>query len=120
MGKYPRVGGDGGSVPFTPADAPAVTDELLEHIFVGKPRKKGGWDGGHGFGAGKGKSEFPQSWDRPKIRSSIERVLQTPDEIIRRGATLVFTATVDGLRMRVRVRGRQGPSQLWTAYPVSN
>jgi hypothetical protein len=54
---------DGGEVGFTPENPPAVTEALLDHIIEGKP-KKGGWNGGHAFGAGKGKSEFPESWDR--------------------------------------------------------
>ncbi|PQM47109.1 EndoU domain-containing protein [Mycobacterium talmoniae] len=104
-------------MPFTPDNAPKVTDAQLAHILVGKP-KKNGWSGGHGFGAGKGKSEFPESWDRTKIRDAIDQVLVQPAEIIRKGSTLYFRASVDGLPLAVRVKGRvHGRVQVWTAYP---
>lgn len=118
--QYPPVGGAGGPVPFTPDNPPAVTDEVLEHIIVGMP-KRNGWDGGHGYGAGHGKSEYPEGWDTATIRTAIENVLANPDTIERRGATLLFRGVYEGVRIEARVRGRsQGKPKLWTAYPVED
>lgn len=117
---YPTVGGAGGPVPFTPDNPPPVTDEVLDHIVVGRP-KGDSWTGGHGFGAGRGKTEYPEGWDAGKIRTAIETVLAAPDEIVRSGSTLYFRATYDGVRIEARVRGRaQGKPKLWTAYPLED
>jgi hypothetical protein len=105
--RYPKVKGAGGEVPFTPANPPTVTDKVLDHILDG-----------HGFGAGKGKPEFPKSWDRKKVRSAVEQVLHAPDEIECKGSTLYFRGKVGGQWVEVRVRGRQGPPKVWTAYPL--
>lgn len=119
-GRYPPVEG-GGEVPFTPDDAPEVTDERLKHIMVGEPRKGGdAWSGGHGFGVGKGKAEFPQSWTRDVVKAAIEEILTDTTairRIRRRGATLYFHGTAKGVALVVVVRGRSGPPKLWTAYP---
>jgi hypothetical protein len=64
--RYPQVQG-GGDVPFTPEDAPPVTQERLEHILKGE-MKGHRWSGGHGPGAGKGKTEFPAVWTTDKIK----------------------------------------------------
>lgn len=118
--QYPPVGGDGGTVPFTPDNPPPVTDEVLDHIIVGRP-KRDGWSGGHGFEEGHDKSEFPdRSWDRAKIRAAIESVLAEPADITRRGSTLLFRGTYDGVDIEARVRGRAGKPTLWTAYPVQD
>lgn len=117
--RYPPVGGAGGGMPFTPDNPPPVTDEVLDHIIVGKPRK-GGWDGGHGHGAGHGKSEYPKGWDAAKIRAAIEQVLAEPDTITRSGSTLYFRGTYDGVRIEARARGRAGKPKLWTAYPLED
>lgn len=116
---YPPVGGDGGDLPFTRDNPPQVTDKVLDHIIVGAPTK-GGWDGGHGYGAGHGKSEFPEGWGRPEIKTAVESVLANPDEIVRRGSTLYFRGTYEGVQIEARVRGRQGPAKLWTAYPLED
>lgn len=100
---------DGGSVLFTPENAPEVTDEVLQHIM-----------GGHGFGAGKGKAEFPEGWDADKVRSAIESVLRGPEEIQRLGSTLYLRGVVDGQGIELRVRARIGPPKLWTAYPIDS
>ncbi|TDH50772.1 EndoU domain-containing protein [Mycobacterium talmoniae] len=118
MRRYPAVKG-GGRVPFTPQNPPAVTDEALQHILTGRPVAKGrSWSGGHGHGTGKGKSEFPAGWDAAKIKVAIEQVLMGPDEIERKGSTLYFRGRVFGQEVEARVRGRNGPPQLWTAYPL--
>ncbi len=117
-GKYPTVKG-GGTVPFTPDDPPEVTDELMHHIMVGSPTKNG-WEGGHAFGAGHDKTEFPEGWDADKVRAAIESVLRAPGEIQRLGSTLYFRGVVDGQRLELRVRGRSGPPKLWTAYPIDS
>lgn len=115
--RYPRVGGDGGEVPFTPDGRPPITEDLLDHVMDGSP-KKDGWDGGHGFGTGRGKSEFPESWDRTRVAEAIDEVLRSPDEIERNGSTLYFRGTVGGQPLTVRVKGRmQGRPKVWTAYP---
>lgn len=115
--KYPQVVGDGGEVGFSPENPPAITEAQLDHVMVGTP-KKAGWDGGHAFGAGKGKSEFPESWDRAKVRDVINQVLRTPVEIERSGSTLYFRGTADGQLVTVRVKGRMhGKARIWTAYP---
>jgi hypothetical protein len=89
----------------------------LDHILIGEA-KKGGWHGGHAFGAAKGKSEFPESWGRTEVRGGIDRALRQPAEIVRRGSTLYFRAVVDGQPMTVRVKGRtHGHVRIWTAYP---
>jgi hypothetical protein len=117
--RYPKVKG-GGQVPFTPENPPPVTDETLQHIIVGAPINRGrSWSGGHGPGAGKGRSEFPESWDQAKIKSAIEQLLVAPEEIQRRGSTLFFRGRVFGQPIEARVRARHGPPQLWTAYPLS-
>ncbi|MBS9536034.1 EndoU domain-containing protein [Mycobacterium sp. M1] len=80
--------------------------------------KKNGWDGGHAFGAGRGKSEFPRLWDRGQVRAAIEEVLRSPAQIERAGSTLYFRGTVGGQLITVRVKGRmQGHAKIWTAYP---
>jgi hypothetical protein len=79
--RYPPVEG-GGEVPFTPANPPEVTDERLDHIMVGEPRRRGqAWSGGHGYGAGNGKAEFPLSWMREVVKAAIEQVLTDPTSI---------------------------------------
>lgn len=114
--EYPPVGGDGGQVPFTPANPPTVTDKILDHIMVGEPRRSG-WYGGHGPGAGRGKSEFPAGWDRDRVREAVEQLLVAPESIERTGSTLVFRGTIDGVPIVALARGRVGPPLLWTAYP---
>lgn len=118
--RYPPVEG-GGVVPFTPDNPPEVTDERLDHIMVGEPRRRGrAWSGGHGYGAGKSKAEFPESWSRDHVRHAIELVLtdiSTITLIRRTGAALHFHGTVNGVALVVVVRGRPGPPKLWTAYP---
>lgn len=118
--RYPPVEG-GGEVPFTPDRPPEVTDERLDHIIVGEPRRRGqAWSGGHGHGAGKGKAEFPQSWTREVVKAAIERILRDPPSIAsirRKGSKLEFRGTANGLPIVVVVRGRHGPPKLWTAYP---
>lgn len=118
--RYPPVGGAGGDIPFTPDNPPPVTDEVLDHIIVGKPRKGGSWDGGHGYGAGHGKSEYPEGWDAAKIRAAVEHVLAEPEEITRSGSTLHFRGTYEGVRIEARARGRAGKPKLWTAYPLED
>jgi hypothetical protein len=111
----------GGEVPFTPDNPPEVTDERLNHIMVGEPRRRGrAWSGGHGFGAGRGKAEFPESWTRDVVRGAIEQVVTDPVSIVsirRKGSKLEFRGLVDKLSIVVVVRGRYGPPRLWTAYP---
>ena len=104
-------------MPFTPANPPTVTEKILDHIMVGEQRKSG-WYGGHGPGAGRGKSEFPTGWDRAKVRDAVERLLVAPEAIERYGATLYLRGTIDGVAIEARARGRSGPPQLWTAYPI--
>ena len=115
---YPAVEG-GGEVPFTPDNTPGVTDERLDHIMVGEPRRRDqAWSGGHGFGAGKGKAaEFPQTWTHAVVKAAIEQVLSDPASIRRKGSKLEFRGVVDGLLIVVVVRGRSGPPKMWTAYP---
>lgn len=111
----------GGEVPFTPDHPPEVTEERLDHIIVGEPRRHGRtWSGGHGYGAGKGKAEFPQSWTRDVAKAAIEQVLRDASSIRhirRKGAALYFHGTVNDVALVVVVRGRLGPPKLWTAYP---
>jgi hypothetical protein len=117
---YPAVEG-GGEVPFTPDNPPEVTDERLDHIMIGEPRRRGqAWSGGHGFGVGRGKAEFPETWTRTVVKAAIEQVLSDPasiESIRRKGSTLEFRGVVMGVSIVVVVRGRQGPPKLWTAYP---
>lgn len=118
--RYPSVDG-GGGVPFTPEHPPEVTPERLDHIMIGEQRRHGlAWSGGHGYGAGKGKTEFPPNWSREVVQAAIERVLSDVASIIsirRRGSRLEFRGTVNGICVVVVVRGRHGPPKLWTAYP---
>lgn len=118
--RYPPVEG-GGEVPFTPDHPPEVTDERLDHIMAGEPRRRGqAWSGGHGYGAGRGKAEFPRSWTREVVKTAIEQVLTDPASIAsirRRGSKLEFRGTANRLSIVVVVRGRHGPPKLWTAYP---
>jgi hypothetical protein len=118
--RYPPVEG-GGDVPFTPDHPPEVTDERLDHIMVGEPRRRGqAWSGGHGYGAGKGKAEFPRSWAREVVKAAIDQILTDPRSIAsirRRGSKLEFRGTANGLPIVVVVRGRHGPPKLRTAYP---
>lgn len=118
--RYPPVEG-GGEVPFTPEYPPEVTEERLDHIMVGEPRRHGQtWSGGHGYGAGEGKAEFPQSWTRDVVKAAIEQVLGATSSIRhirRKGAALYFHGTVNDVVLVVVVRGRLGPPKLWTAYP---
>jgi hypothetical protein len=58
-GRYPRFIAD-------------LAPERRRHILVGDPPPRTG--GGHRFGAGRGKSEFPESWSDDDI---VERVMQT-------------------------------------------
>jgi hypothetical protein len=109
---------DATEVPFTPDNTPGVTDERLDHIMVGEPRRRDqAWSGGHGFGAGKGKAEFPQTWTHAVVKAAIEQVLSDPASIRRKGSKLEFRGVVDGLLIVVVVRGRSGPPKMWTAYP---
>lgn len=112
----------GGEVPFTPDNPPHLTEDTLDPIIRGAPRKRGrGWSGGHGYGERGGPPWFPKDWDRDRIRDAVQRVIAGPPDLeierLGRGSTLLFRATIDGLRIEVRVRGRHGPPQLWTAYP---
>lgn len=118
--RYPPVEG-GGEVPFTAGNPPEVTDERLDHIMVGESRRRGlAWSGGHGYGTGKGKAEFPPSWTREVVQAAIEQILTDPvsiASITRKGSKLEFRGVASGLSIVVVVRGRHGPPKLRTAYP---
>ena len=119
-GTYPDVIG-GGGVPFSVKARPKVTDEVLDHIVIGTPTRRGGCTGGHGAGQN-GWPNFPADWNRQRISDAVSQVLSNPPDlrIERKGATLYFGADIGGIPIIVRVKGRTGTPRIWTAYPDPN
>ncbi|MFM9261451.1 hypothetical protein ACKAMS_22700 [Rhodococcus sp. 5A-K4] len=121
--QYPEVGGDGGGVPFTPDQRPSV-DARFAHIADGDKNRDGKIvSGGHRFGSnvigkdGRPKEEFPDVPDT-QLKAMIDRALADPTSITRRGGQMDFRRIVDGCPVVVRVRGREGPGRINTAYPA--
>ncbi len=93
-----------------------LSSERRTHITVGDPPPRTG--GGHSFGAGRGKSEFPQGWSDDDI---IRRVMDTarhPQTTAEQPTrpTLLAHAEHDGVCVRVVV---DPGGEVVTAHPVT-
>ncbi|MDG3012466.1 EndoU domain-containing protein [Rhodococcus sp. D2-41] len=106
---YPEIIG-GGKVHFTPEQRPDV-ESKREHILVGDSS-----GGGHGDGAGLGKSEFT-GWSDQQVMAAVDRTLADPVSVQRLGGTLYFRRLVEGVPVEARVDARKPTPTLRTAYP---
>lgn len=88
-----------------------LSDTQRAHILVGDHN-----GGGHQFGAGKGKSEFPESWKARDIINAVKNVANN-GEIVRRddNGRLIVQKTVNGVNVRVVVTSR---GDIITGYPI--
>ena len=107
---YPELARGDGKVHFAPQDRPDV-ETKREHIMRGD--KNGG---GHGDGAGMGKSEFT-GWTEHQVMAAVDLTLAAPHSVVREGSTLYFRRLVDGTPVEARVAARKPTPTLRTAYP---
>lgn len=107
---YPKLVRGDGQVHFSPRDRPDV-ETKREHIIRGD--KNGG---GHGDGAGMGKSEFT-GWTEEQVMAAVDLALAAPYSVTREGSTLYFRRLVDGTPVEARVAARKPTPTLRTAYP---
>ncbi|MGF7124042.1 hypothetical protein [Rhodococcus sp. BE178] len=100
----------GGAVHFLPKDRPDVASKAV-HIIVGDDK-----GGGHGDGAGKGKSEFT-GWTDHEVLAAIDLTLVAPYSVERIGSKLFFRRVVNGIPVEVLVAARKPTPTLQTGYP---
>ena len=91
-----------------------LTPERRRHILDGDP---GGRGGGHRHGAGRGKSEFPASWDDDMIISRVMQTARAPQQGVWNSKNSSFNVTCefDGVVVLVAV---DKFGNVKTAYPV--
>ncbi|MPZ94411.1 MAG: hypothetical protein GEU96_05700 [Propionibacteriales bacterium] len=89
-----------------------LTDARRTHILDGDR-----WGGGHAHGTGvPGKTEFPETWSRERINSTVLDVARDPDKVEQQDNGRWFT---QGAREDVTVTVIVQPDgQVWTAWPV--
>ena len=93
-----------------------VTEELLRHVWEGE---KNGRDGGHRFGLGReGKTEFPEEWDREKVRQSIEEVLHKPQVIRENKGFIICLRQVGMVVVVVRLFRSNKQIYVQKAFPL--
>lgn len=99
--------------PFRGGQRYRVTAGRRIHILDGDAS-----GGGHRFGAGKGKSEFPQHWTDDQIISAIENVANDPQSVSSsgRGGRKVIRGVENGLLILVVVDPADG--SIVTGYPT--
>ncbi|MCX6406213.1 MAG: hypothetical protein NTV28_04775 [Propionibacteriales bacterium] len=110
---------DGRPLPLRPSELPVLTHSDEIHLVSGDPNNEDA--GGHAWGVGRrDKTEFPQRWGTD-LRPWVEKVMRHPDGVVLSdgGDRLGFTATVDDVRVVVRLRRDEtGRWRFSTAFPV--
>lgn len=102
--------------PRYPKTIRAFSPERQRHVLVGDPPPKTG--GGHAFGAGRGKSEFPESWTHElivrRVMDTAMRPMSSRDQDGR--PNLLAYAEHDGVCVQVAVSPK---GKVVTGYPVT-
>jgi hypothetical protein len=97
------------STGFVNLASPARTRHILYGDATG---------GGHIYGAGKGKSEFPANWSGDKIMHAISDVASSPNSVYatQRGGRIIAEGYYDGVKIRAVIEGNG--SDIVTGFPI--